>query len=142
LQTRSRIQYNLIFSKFIERPTRRVPAAIVRTCDRVRAAGSGRGALERAGPDRAPAGRRNAGMSDNRYAVGSTVYIWRRPGPGTANSGAYAVVAHYPSESSGRLYRVRSVLGTEERMVPEAELSTVPRSADAIARTPHKRRSA
>jgi hypothetical protein len=81
-------------------------------------------------------------MTDNRYAVGSTVYIWRRPSPSTAISGAYAVVAHYPSESSGRLYRVRSVLGTEERMVAEADLSAVPRSADTVERTPRKRRSA
>ncbi|KGM30823.1 hypothetical protein [Inquilinus limosus] len=81
-------------------------------------------------------------MSDNRYAVGSTVYIWRRPSPSTALSGAYAVVAHYPSETSGRLYRVRSVLGTEERMVPEADLSAVPRSTDIVERAPRKQRSA
>ncbi|MGK9230829.1 hypothetical protein KXS07_05680 [Inquilinus limosus] len=81
-------------------------------------------------------------MTDNRYAVGSTVYIWRRPSPSSAIAGAYTVVAHYPSESSGRLYRVRSVLGTEERMVPEADLSDVPRGADTLERTPRKRRSA
>lgn len=81
-------------------------------------------------------------MTDNRYAVGSTVYIWRRPSPSTAISGPFTVVAHYPSESSGRLYRVRSVLGTEERMVPEADLSAVPRGADTSERAPHKRRSA
>ncbi|MFE0758968.1 hypothetical protein ACFW16_33730 [Inquilinus sp. NPDC058860] len=81
-------------------------------------------------------------MTDNRYAVGSTVYIWRRPSPSSAIAGAYTVVAHYPSESSGRLYRVRSVLGTEERMVPEADLSEVPRGADPVERTPRTRRSA
>ena len=81
-------------------------------------------------------------MIDNRYAVGSTVYIWRRLSPSTVLSGAYTVVAHYPSESAGRLYRVRSMLGTEERMVPEADLSDVPRGTDAPERAPRKRRSA
>ena len=88
------------------------------------------------------AGRRNAGMTNIRYVVGSTVYIWRRPSPSSAIAGAYTVVAHYPSESSGRLYRVRSVLGTEERMVPEADLSAVPRGSDTPEPTPRKRRSA
>lgn len=81
-------------------------------------------------------------MTDNRFAVGSTVYIWRRLSPSSAISGAYTVVAHYPSESSGRLYRVRSVLGMEERMVPEADLSDVPRGSDTMERAPRKRRSA
>ncbi|MGK9169461.1 hypothetical protein KXR53_24310 [Inquilinus limosus] len=81
-------------------------------------------------------------MNDNRYAVGSTVYIWRRTGPGTAGSGPYTVVAHYPSESAGRLYRVRSVLGTEERMVPEADLADVPRGTDAEGPSPRRRRGA
>ena len=81
-------------------------------------------------------------MIDNRYAVGSTVYIWRRLGPGSALSGAYKVVAHYPTDSAGRLYRVRSMLGTEERMVPEADLSDVPRGTDTPERAPRKRRSA
>ncbi len=86
--------------------------------------------------------RRNAGMTDNRYAVGSTVYIWRRPSLTAAVAGAFTVVAHYPSRSSGRLYRIRAVLGMEERMVPEADLSNVPRSSDAVERTPRTRRSA
>ncbi len=41
------------------------------------------------------------------------------PAPAPRSPAPYTVVAHYPSDSSGRLYRVRSVLGTEERMVPE-----------------------
>jgi hypothetical protein len=81
-------------------------------------------------------------MTHTRYSVGNTVYIWRRPSPSSAIAGAYKVVAHYPSESSGRLYRVRSMLGTEERMVPEADLSEVPRSTDTVERTPRKQRSA
>ena len=81
-------------------------------------------------------------MTDHRYAVGSTVYIWRRPSLSTAISGPYTVVAHYPSDSSGRLYRVRSVLATEERMVPESDLSDVPRGSDTMERAPRKRRSA
>ena len=81
-------------------------------------------------------------MTDHRYAVGSTVYIWRRPSLSTAISGPYTVVAHYPSESSGRLYRIRSVLGTEERMVPEADLADVPRGTDTLERAPRKRRTA
>ena len=82
-------------------------------------------------------------MSDHRYAVGSTVYIWRRPSLSNAISGPYTVVAHYPSETSGRLYRIRSVTGNEERMAPEHELSVVPRPPTAVvARAPHKRQSA
>ena len=46
-------------------------------------------------------------MTNIRYAVGSTVYIWRRPSPSSAIAGAYKVVARHPSKSSGRLYRVR-----------------------------------
>ena len=121
---------------------RRVPVATERTCGHTRPLGSDRDAMD--GPDLTAlfAGRRNAGMTNIRYAVGSTVYIWRRPSPSSAIAGAYRVVAHYPSESSGRLYRVRAVVGLEERMVPEADLSEVPRSADAVERTPRKQRSA
>jgi hypothetical protein len=80
-------------------------------------------------------------MSDYRFALGSTVYIWRRSSFGPSIAGAYTVVAHYPSDSSGRLYRIRSVLGMEERMVPEGELATAPRSPSTVP-SPRKQRSA
>lgn len=82
-------------------------------------------------------------MFDYRYAIGTTVYVWRRSVSGPSVAGAFKVVAHYPSETSGRLYRIRSETGSEERMAPEHELSEVPRPlAPAMARASAKRRSA
>ncbi|MDR6291676.1 MULTISPECIES: hypothetical protein [Inquilinus] len=79
----------------------------------------------------------------NRYEIGTTVYVWRRSVSGPSVAGAFTVVAHYPSETSGRLYRIRSATGNEERMAPEHELSVVPRPPAAVtARTSGKRQSA
>jgi hypothetical protein len=81
-------------------------------------------------------------MSSIRYEIGTTVYVWRRSVSGPSVAGAFTVVAHYPSETSGRLYRIRSVAGNEERMAPEHELSVVPRPPAPAARAPSKRQSA
>lgn len=62
-------------------------------------------------------------MKDYKFAVGSVVQVSRRSLSGHSGDGAFKVLAHYPSDTSGPLYRVRSVRGSEERMVPEHELS-------------------
>lgn len=62
-------------------------------------------------------------MKDCKFPVGTTVHVSRRSLSGRSGGGTFKVLARYPSETSGPLYRVRSVLGSEERMVPEDELS-------------------
>ncbi len=62
-------------------------------------------------------------MKDYKFAVDSTVHVSRRSLSGQPGRGAFKVLACYPSGSAGPLYRIRSVLGSEERIVPESELS-------------------
>ena len=69
-------------------------------------------------------------MTDYKFSVGSTVQVSRRSLSGQSAVGSFKVLARYPSESSGPMYRVRSVLGQEERMVPEHELSMAPQPAN------------
>lgn len=78
-------------------------------------------------------------MSSHRYAIGSTVYFWRRLTLVPSGSGAFRVIAQYPGDASGGLYRIRSVLGTEERMAPEHELSEAPRTQANEASSPRRR---
>lgn len=63
-------------------------------------------------------------MQSYKFPVGTTVHVSRRSLSGQAAAGAFKVLARYTSESAGPLYRVRSVTGLEERMVPEYELAT------------------
>ncbi|TSD83136.1 hypothetical protein FFK22_039260 [Mycobacterium sp. KBS0706] len=62
-------------------------------------------------------------MTDYKFPVGATVHVSRRSLSGQSGDGTFKVLARYPSDTSGPLYRIRSVLGSEERMVPEHELS-------------------
>lgn len=62
-------------------------------------------------------------MKDYKFPVGSTVHVSRRSLSGQSGDGTFKVLARYPSDTSGPLYRIRSVIGSEERMVPEDELS-------------------
>ncbi|HEY9345827.1 MAG TPA: hypothetical protein VIQ53_10990 [Inquilinus sp.] len=62
-------------------------------------------------------------MKGYKFPVGTTVHVSRRSLSGQSGDGTFKVLARYPSETSGPLYRIRSVLGSEERMVPEDELS-------------------
>jgi len=62
-------------------------------------------------------------MKDYKFSVGTTVHVSRRSLSGQSGDGTFKVLARYPCDTSGPLYRIRSVLGSEERMVPEYELS-------------------
>jgi hypothetical protein len=62
-------------------------------------------------------------MADYKFPVGATVHLSRRSLSGQSGGGAFKVLARYPNDLSGPLYRIRSMLGNEERMVPEHELS-------------------
>jgi len=76
---------------------------------------------------------RNVVMKDFKFPVGTTVQVSRKSLSGHAAVGAFKVLARYPSDTSGPMYRVRSVLGSEERMVPEHELSSSAQMAEADA---------
>ena len=72
-------------------------------------------------------------MTDYKFPLSATVQVSRKSLSGQSVVGAFKVLARYPSEASGPMYRVRSVLGSEERMVPEHELSSSAQFAEADA---------
>ncbi len=84
-------------------------------------------------------GGQNVDMQTYKFPVGTTVHVSRRSLAGQAATGAFKVVARYTSESAGPLYRVRSVTGLQERMVPEYELATSDHQVTVEAVFPEKR---
>lgn len=73
-------------------------------------------------------------MTDAMFASGDVVNILSRSLSGPATRGDFTVIRAYPVEHMEPVYRIRSVVDRQERMVPGSELRRVaPPPTDAFS---------
>jgi hypothetical protein len=62
-------------------------------------------------------------MTKRKYEAGSHVRVSETSLSGPATTGFFEVVSRYDTCGSGAIYRLRSINGGSERMVPEGEMA-------------------